>query len=102
VDEQSSALQTLLSERGVLRQRCERLEALLANVGYPPSHSYSPIVDVSDRHAIEAVRTRVNAPLPAGMKVDVPAMTSMMERLAEHHRHFPRTTHILAGLVDCA
>jgi hypothetical protein len=67
VDEQSSALQTLLAERDALKQHCERLEALLANVGYPPGHFYSPIVDVSDRHAITAVRTRVDATLPAGI-----------------------------------
>lgn len=93
MDEQSSALQTLLAERDDLRQRCERLEALLGNVGYPPGHFYSPIVDVSDWHAIEAVRTRVDARLPAGIMLDVPAMTSMMERLAEHHRHFPFPRH---------
>jgi len=93
VDEQSDAFQTLLAERDKLRQHCERLEALLGNVSYPPGHFYSPIVDVSDRHAIDAVRTRVSAPLPAGIKIDVPAMASMMERLAEHHRRFPFPRH---------
>jgi hypothetical protein len=97
VDEQSGALRTLLSERDDLKQHCERLEALLANVSYPPGHFYSPIVDVSDQHAITAVRTRIDAPLPAGIKIDVPAMTSMMKRLAEHHRLFPFPRHQTAG-----
>lgn len=97
MDEQSNALQTLLAERDALRQRCERLEALLANVGYPPGHFYSPIVDVSDQHAIDAVRNRVYAPLPAGIQIDVQAMTSMMERLAVHHRQFPFPRHQAAG-----
>lgn len=97
MDEQSSALQNLLSERDALKQHCERLEAIIANVGFPPGHFYSPIVDVSDRHAIKAVRTRVNAPLPAGIQIDVAAMTSMMQRLAEHHRLFPFPRHQAAG-----
>lgn len=97
MDEQSSTLQTLLAERDALKQRCEQFEALLANVGYPPGHFYSPIVDVSDRHAIDAVRTRVNAPLPSGIKIDVPATTSMMQRLAEHHRLFPFPRHQAVG-----
>jgi hypothetical protein len=97
VDEQSNALPTLLAERDSLKQRCEQLETLLANVGYPPGHFYSPIVDVSDSHAIESVRNRVNAPLPAGIKIDLPAMTLMMRRLAEHHRLFPFPRHQVAG-----
>jgi hypothetical protein len=97
VDEQSSALETLLAERDELKQRCGRLETLLTNVGYSPGHFYSPIVDVSDQHAINAVRTRVDAPLPGGIKIDVPAMTSMMERPAEHHRFFPFPRHQAAG-----
>lgn len=93
MDEQSSALQTLLTERDDLRQRCERLEGLLANVGYPPGHFYSPIVDVSDRYAIAAVRARIDAPPPPGIDIDAEAMTSMMERLAQHHRLFPFPRH---------
>ena len=99
VDEQS--LPTLLAERDTLKRRCEQLEAFLSNVGYPPGHFYSPIVDVSDRHAIKAVTTRVDAPLPAGIQIDAPAMTSMMERLAEHHRHFPFPRHQAAGYRFC-
>jgi Methyltransferase domain len=95
VDEQS--LQTLLAERDALKQRCERLEALLANVGYPPGHFYSPIVDVSDRHAIHAVRHRLEAPPSPGITIDEPAMNSMMERLAEHHRLFPFPRNQTAG-----
>ena len=68
MDEQFSALQTLLAERDALKQRCEHLEALLKNLGYPPGHFYSPIVDVSDRHAIDAVRTRLDAPPPPGLR----------------------------------
>jgi hypothetical protein len=97
VDEPSSAYQTLLAERESLKQRCEQLETLLANVGYPPGHFYSPIVDVSDRHAINAVRTRANLPMPAGIKIDVAGMTSMMQRLAGHHRLFPFPRHQAAG-----
>ena len=97
MDEQSSALQTLLSERDALKQRCEQLEAFLANVGYPPGHFYSPIVELSDRHAINAVRTRLDAAPPRGIKIDVQAMASMMERLAEHYSRFPFPRHQTAG-----
>jgi Methyltransferase domain len=89
VDEPTGALRTLQAERDALKQRCERLDTLLGNVSYPPGHFYSPIVDVSDHHAIAAVRTRVDAPPPAGIKIDAPAMTLMMQRLAEHHPLFP-------------
>ena len=97
MDEPSIALQTLLAERDSLKQRCEQLETLLANVGYPPGHFYSPIVDVSDQHAIKAVRTRLDAPLPAGIKIDAQTMSSMMECLAKHHRHFPFPRHQAAA-----
>jgi len=52
---------------------------------------------MSDQHAIDPVRTRVDAPLPAGIKIDVPAITSLMERLAEHHRRFPFPRHQAVG-----
>lgn len=88
VDDHQRTNQILIAERDELRQRCEHLEALLSNVGYPPGHFYSPIVDVRDRHVMEAVRTRISAPFPGGIKIDLEAMISMMKRLAEHHRHF--------------
>ncbi len=85
--------QSLVAERDELKQHCQRLEALLANVGYPPGHFYSPVVDVGDPHAIEAVRGRVRAPLPAGVTIDVEQMKSLMKRLSEQHRHFPFSRH---------
>ena len=84
-----SDIQALIAERDRLAQRCSQLEALLSNVGYPPGHFYSPVVDVTDVHSIEAVRNRLHMPVPAAVAIDVPAMTAMMERLAAQHRHFP-------------
>jgi len=89
VDDSESSIQALLAERDQLRQHCQRLEALLANVGYPPGHFYSPVVDVGDPCAIEAVRGRIRAPLPAGVAIHVEQMKSLLKRLSEHHRHFP-------------
>jgi len=97
VDDSQRTIQMLLAERDELRQHCERLGALLSNVGYPPGHFYSPIVDVGDRHAMEAVRTRISAPFPAGITIDLEAMKSTMTRLAEHHRHFPFPRHQESG-----
>ena len=91
------SLQSLLAERDDLRQRCEHLQAVLANVGYPPGHFYSPVVDVRDPCAIEAVRGRLRAPSPAGVAIDAGQMTSMMKRLAEQHRHFPFPRHQQEG-----
>jgi hypothetical protein len=88
VDEENSALQHVISERDKLKQHCEHLEALLGNISYPPGHFYSPIVDVCESHAIEAVRNRVSAPLPAGIALDAEKLKSTMNRLAEQHRHF--------------
>jgi len=93
VDEQPGALDALLAERDRLKQHCESLQAQLANLGYPPGHFYSPIVDASDPRVMEAVRNRVSAPFPAGIALDVEKMTSLMQRLAEQHRHFPFPRH---------
>jgi hypothetical protein len=93
VDDHQSLPQSLLAERDELRQHCERLQALLANVGYPPGHFYSPVVDVGDPRAIEAVRSRVRAPWPAGVAINVDQMRSLMKRLSEQHRHFPFSRH---------
>lgn len=90
-------LQALLAERDELKRHCERLQALLANIGYPPGHFYSPVVEVTDRHAIAAVRCRTSAPLPSGVQVDPEKMRSVMKRLAEQHRHFPFPRHETAG-----
>ncbi len=93
MDEEPSALQDVLLERDKLKQHCEHLEALLANISYPPGHFYSPIVDVHEPHAIDAVRSRANAPYPAGVAIDTGKMTAMMTRLAEQHRHFSFPRH---------
>ncbi len=92
-DNQGS-LQSLLAERDELRQHCERLQALLANVSYPPGHFYTrPWWMCGDPRVMEAVRGRVQAPCPAGVAIDVEQMTSLMERLSEQHRHFPFSRH---------
>jgi hypothetical protein len=98
VDDNQSSLQSLVAERDELRRHCERLEALLANVSYPPGHFYSPVVDVGDPQAVAAVRGRVRAALPAGVAIDVEQMKSLMKRLAEQHRHFPIPRHQNPGL----
>jgi hypothetical protein len=66
---------------------------MLVNVGYPPGHFYSPVVDVSDPRAVEAVRGRLQAPWPAGVAIDRGQMTLLMKRLSEQHRHFPFPRH---------
>src|ERR1700704_1829149 len=93
VDEEERALQDVLAERAKLKQHCEHLEALLANISYPPGHFYSPIVNVGEPHAIEAVRKRASAPFPAGIAIDTGKMMAMMTRLAEQHRHFSFPRH---------
>lgn len=87
----------LVAERLELMRRLDGLQSLLVNVSYPPGHFYSPVVDVSDPHAIEAVRTRTTAPLPAGIAIDVLKMTAMMTRLARQHQRFPFPRHQQAG-----
>jgi len=97
VAEHPNALEVLLAERDQLKEYCARMEALLSNLGHPPGHFYSPIVDVSNVHAIAAVRDRLKAPLPAGIAIDAEGMASMMKRLAKHHRHFAFPRHREAG-----
>lgn len=87
----------LLAERVELMHRLDCLQSMLVNVGYPPGHYYSPVVDVSDPHAIEATRTRTTAPLPAGVAIDALKMTSMMTQLARRHHHFPFPRHQQTG-----
>ena len=74
-------LRTLLAERDELRQDCERLKVLLSNVGFPIGHFYSPLVDVCNPHAIAAIRSRLTAPLPAGVAIEAEAMTAMLSLL---------------------
>lgn len=93
MDNTRSSFNALLAERDELRQHCEHLQTLLANMGYPPGHFYSPVVDVTDPRVLEAVRGRARAPLPAGVAIDAGRMTSLMNRLSEHHRHFPFPRH---------
>ena len=97
VDDDRRTIQILLAERDELRQHCERLKAFLSNVGFPPGHFYSPIVDVCNPHAIAAVRGRLNAPFPAGVAIEAETMTTMMKRLAKHYRHFSFPRHQEAG-----
>ncbi|HXJ41786.1 MAG TPA: hypothetical protein VNH18_21090 [Bryobacteraceae bacterium] len=90
----------LLAERVELTQRIDSLQSMLVNVGYPPGHFYSPVVDVSDPRAIEAVRTRTTAPLPAGVALDPQKMLRMMTRLARQHQHFPFPRHQQTGFAS--
>ncbi len=101
VDDYQSAIQSLVAERDELRQHCERLQAVLANVSYSPGHFYSPVVDVDDPLAAEAARGRTQAPWPAGVAIDVERMTALMRRLAEPHRHFPFPRHPDPGFRFC-
>ena len=85
----AETIQRLITERDELKRQCERLQELLSNVSYPPGHFYSPVVDVNDTHAIEAVRSRTCAPVPAGVQIDPEQMTMRIERWAEHPQPFP-------------
>jgi hypothetical protein len=75
-------IQALITER-------DGLKGLLANVSFPPGHFYSPVVDVNDTHAIEAVRRRTRAPVPGGVRIDAEQMVARMERWKEYLLHFP-------------
>ena len=85
----AETIQRLITERDELKRQCERLQELLSNVSYPPGHFYSPVVDVNDTHAIEAVRSRTRAHVPAGVRIDAEQMTRRIERWAEHPQPFP-------------
>jgi predicted O-methyltransferase YrrM len=55
-----SDIDALIKERDELRAHLERVSALLENVGYPPGHFYSPVVDVHDNHTVRAVNERLH------------------------------------------
>lgn len=83
----------MIAERDELKAHCARLQALLSNISYPPGHFYSPVVDVNDLHAIEAVRNRTRQPLPEGIVIDPQQMTRRIERWAAHPVRFPFPRH---------
>jgi len=85
-----NTIQALIAERDELKLQCERLQKLLANVGFPPGHFYSPVVDGSDPHVIEAVRVRTDAPLPPGIRLNPDEMALRIERWLQHPFPFPR------------
>jgi hypothetical protein len=89
MDEHDVVVQTLIRERDELKNHCLRLQGMLENVGYPPGHFYSPVVDIDDIHAISESRDRLLAPLPAGIDIDAGRILEMMRRLASYHSHFP-------------
>jgi len=93
MDNGQHTIQSLLAECDELRRQCQRLESLLSNVGFPPGHFYSPVVDIGDRLVTKAVHNRVRAPCPAGVAIDVCQMKSLMKRLAQQHGRFPFPRH---------
>lgn len=82
-------VQSLIAERDQLKQHCERLAGILGNLGHPPGHYYSPLVDPHDTHVVRAVRDRLRVPAPSDMNLDVNSMRAMLRRLAAHHALFP-------------
>jgi predicted O-methyltransferase YrrM len=82
-------IQTLITERDELKRHCEHLKELLSNVSYPPGHFYSPVVDVNDTHAIEAVRSRTLAQFPAEVRIDPEQIMMRMQRWAKYPICFP-------------
>lgn len=82
-------VQSLIAERDQLKQHCERLAGILGNLGHPPGHYYSPLVDPHDTHVVRAVRDRLEVPAPSGINLDVHSMKAMLRRLAFHHTLFP-------------
>jgi SAM-dependent methyltransferase len=87
LDEQ--AIRALIAERDELKAHYERLNQLLSNVSFPPGHFYSPVVDVNDAHAIEAVRCRTRAAVPGGIEIDAEQMAERIERWARQSVRFP-------------
>ena len=83
------AIRALAAERDELKEHCLRLQGLLDCMAYPPGHYYSPLVDTKDRYAVRAVRERLSAPLPSGVRLDRDAMGAMLRRLAMHSLSFP-------------
>ena len=82
-------MQILATERDELKAHCLRLQAELDNVGFPPGHFYSPLVDPRDPDVIRASSERLLASAPAGVALDREAIRAMLHKLAVHHREFP-------------
>ena len=80
------AIRALVAERDELKAHCLRLQALVEGAAFPAGHFYSPLVDAKEVHAVRAVRERLAAPFPAGIRVDREAMREMLTRLAAQHR----------------
>ena len=89
MDGDAEAIRALIEERDQLKQHCERLQALTANLAYPAGHFYSPVVDTSDPHAAAAVASRAASPLPAGIHIDLERMKAVMRELSDQQRRFP-------------
>ncbi len=65
----------------------------LEDLGYPPGHFYSPLVDVYDPLVIKAVSDRIKTPLPNGITFDHQNMIRLMEKLSKHLHLFPFPRH---------
>jgi hypothetical protein len=83
-------IQALLAERDQLKRE---LRGLLSNVGFPPGHFYSPVVNVADQHAIKAVRDRISSPFPAGVRIDSERMALRLKQWSAHPTVFPFPRH---------
>jgi hypothetical protein len=95
-----SDLAQLIQERDELKGHCLRLNAeveehclhitkLNANLGFPPGHFYSPVVDVTDPHVVEAVAKPKPLRDSDGIHIDRAAIEAFCGRLARHHSLFP-------------
>ena len=77
-DDYQSIIQTLVAERDALKENCSRLQRILDQLGFPPGHYYSPIVDVTDPEVIRVTRDRLSAPLPLGITLDLAEMNATL------------------------
>ncbi|HXE13548.1 MAG TPA: class I SAM-dependent methyltransferase [Bryobacteraceae bacterium] len=80
-------LTTLICERDNLKRRCDELSAVIEDLGFPPGHFYSPVVDTRDPHVIGAVRTRTSQ--GHGVTVDTEQILENLHTFARHQRCFP-------------
>jgi hypothetical protein len=86
-DENSKKLQALISERDELSRRCSQLATVVENMGFPPGHFYSVVVDAHDPHVISAVRSRTSH--IERISVDEKPILETLRAFAKHYARYP-------------
>jgi hypothetical protein len=87
LNEYSQKLQAVTAERDELNRRCSELATVVENMGFPPGHFYSALVDTRDPHVISAVRSRTSR--IERIPVDKKRILETLRAFARHRRRFP-------------